>query len=128
MSITDQKYWQEVKASASYVVELAVEALASESVEYDRDRALELIHDYILHEHIDGHKYTIYYAYHLPILHYSDNAEYAGDNFGGGMLGEALKKGLADLYATLAYWAFYADVYDAIDDAIADYEEANGIE
>lgn len=128
MSITYQEYREEVKETAANIVELAVEALESESAEYDRDRALELIHDYILHEQIDGHEYAIYYAYHLPILQHSDNAEYAGDNFGSDVLGDALKKGLDNLHATLAFWAFYADVYDAIDDAIAEYEEANGIE
>jgi len=33
------------------------------------------------------------------------------------------EKGLSGLHSALAFWALYADVYDAIDNALDEYED-----
>ena len=121
-NFTSSTYFNEVESTANYIVEVAVENLEHEGIEVDRDSLSDAIYDYVLNEQIDGHKYAIYYAYHLPILQYSDNAEYGVSEFGSDWIGDTLKKdGLTGLHAALAYWAFYADVSDLISDAIDNY-------
>ena len=113
-NLTNQQYWNEVNSTANYVITLAIESLQYDNEEVTSDDVMDRINDYILHEQIDSHQYAIYYAYHLPILQYSDNAEYMVDNFDSDCVVETLKQGLDSLHAALAFWAFYADVMDNI--------------
>ena len=120
---TETTYWTEVNATANYVIELAIETLQYDNEEVTTDNIQERINDCILHEQIDSHQYAIYNAYHLPILQYSDNAEYMVDNFGGDSVEHAMKQGVSSLFAAMAFWAFYADVSDLLtEDAV--YEAA----
>ncbi len=109
--MNNTEYWKEVNDTAEYII--------SESTEYfdgDYDSPEEYINDSLLHETIDGHEYIIYTANHLPILQISSNSDYMADNIGG--LEESLKQGLDTLHCHLAFWAFYADVQDKLNDLI----------
>ena len=121
---TETTYWNEVNATANYVIELAVESLQYDNEEITTDNIQDRIYDCILHQQIDSHQYAIYNVYHLPILQYSDNAEYMVDNFGAESVEHAMKQGgVSSLFAAMAFWAFYADVSDLLtEDAV--YEAA----
>ena len=113
-NLTETTYWNEVNATANYVIELTIESLQYDNEEVTIDNIQDRINDCILHEQIDSHQYAIYNAYHLPILQYSYNAEYMIDNFGGESVEHANKRGISSLFAAMAFWAFYADVNDEI--------------
>lgn len=113
-NLTNQQYWTEVQSTANYVITLAIESLQYDNEEITTDTVMDRISDYVLHEQIDSHQYAIYYAYHLPILQYSDNADYAVNEFGSDYLAAMLEQGLDSLHAALATWAFSADVMDNI--------------
>ena len=124
-NLTNQEYWTEVNSTASYVIYLAIECLECDMEEVTTDNIQDRINDSILHEQIDSHQYAIYNAYHLPILQYSDNAEYMVDNFGGESVEHAMKQGVSSLFAEMAFWAFYADVSDLLtEDVIEEAIEA----
>ena len=124
-NLTNQFYINEVNATASYVIELAIESLQCDNEEITMDNIYERINDCILSQTIDSHQYAIYNAYHLPILQYSDNAEYMVDNFGGESVEHVMKQGVSSLFAAMAFWAFYADVNDEItEEAIEEAIEA----
>ncbi len=106
MITTAYEYWEGVKSIAAGLVD---EAMLSCD---NKDDAIELINDSLLHEVIDGHQWIIYCAYNLPVLQHSDNADYMVDNIGG--LEESLSQGLSVLHTHLAYWALYADVQDML--------------
>ena len=108
-SITAKDYAAEVKSTAFHLVEEVL--LETET----REEALELINDSRLHETIDGHQWVIYYAYNLPVLECSDNADYMEENLGDDCIAAALKHGgIKGLHTALAFWAMYADVQQAI--------------
>ena len=110
-TITATDYTAEVKSTAFNLVDEVL--LETEN----RDEALELINDSRLHETIDGHQWVIYYAYNLPVLEHSDNADYMEENLGDDCIAAALKQGgINGLHTALAYWALYADVQEAIND------------
>ena len=112
--MNNQEYWDEVRSSANYVAELALEAHDN-----DVDEAREAIWDHALHEYVDSHEWIIYTRFHLPILEHTDNQEYAADNFGAEFLAETLKEsGLHGLHQAIAFYAFYQDIADLLDDAI----------
>lgn len=119
-------YYTECESVASYCVEQAIEHLLedNERSDIDSDMIEDVINDSILHEQIDGHEYTIYYRYHLPIIQYSSNSDYMVDNFGGDHIGEILANGIDDLHQALAFWAFYADVSEYLGDEINEQLEA----
>ena len=124
-NLTNQFYINEVNDTASYVIDLAIESLQYDNEEITTDNVMDKINDCILHQQIDSHQYAIYNAYHLPILQYSDNAEYMVDNFGGDSVEHAIKQGVSSLFAAMAFWAFYADVSDQLtEDAIEEAIEA----
>ena len=105
--MNNTEYWKEVNETAENII--------SESTEYfegDYDSPEEYINDTLLHETIDGHEWIIYSHNHLPILEHSPNDQYMVDNIGG--LDESLKSGLDTLHCHLAFWAFYADVQEAL--------------
>ncbi len=126
MNITSHQYWQEVSSIAASLVQESASYLDLETAEtFDRDAILDHINDSVLHEAIDGHQWVIYYAYNLDVLQHSNNEEYMINNFGCEHAGEVLQeKGLSGLHSALAYWALYADVQDALDNAFDEYEEA----
>lgn len=108
MKISSQEYFAEVKAIAEDIVKDAME-----QVDGNRDDALDLINDHLLHEAIDNHQWVIYYAYNLDVYNHSDNKDYYVDNFGTDELSYALKEnGLDGLHQALAFWCLYADVLD----------------
>lgn len=118
-------YFKECELVASYCVERAIEHLLedNEKGDIDSDMIQDAINDSILHEEIDGHEYAIYYRYHLDILQYSSNDEYMINNIDDGS--SVLKEGgLSALHNALAFWAFYADVSEYLDDAISEQLEA----
>lgn len=124
-NLTNQEYWTEVNATANYVIELTIESLQCDDEDVTIDNIQDRINDCILHQQIDSHQYAIYNAYHLPILQYSDNAEYMIDNFGGESVEHAMKQGVSSLFAAMAFWAFYADVSDLLtEDVIEEAIEA----
>jgi hypothetical protein len=122
---TSVEYWKEVSSIADCLVSESADYNDCNTVDtFNRDTVLEYIVDSALHETIDGHQWVIYYAYNLSVLEYSDNEDYMVDNFGNDEAGAILKeKGLSGLHSALAFWALYADVYDAIDNALDEYEE-----
>lgn len=118
-NITNSQYWIEVEAVANAIAE---EAMIDN--DFNRDAAGDEINDFRLHEAIDGHQWIIYNAYNLDVYQYSGNSDYLIDNFGTDEAGEILKKsGLGGLHQALAYWAFYADVQDKINDCLDEVEE-----
>lgn len=116
---TETEYFAEVKSTASYIVDLAIENIEIDEKTVDRESVQDLINDSLLHEQIDGHEYAIYYHHHLPILQFSDNAEYGIDNGLTDVADAVSNGGLQSLHANLAFWAFYADVEQAIQDLIS---------
>ena len=117
---TEYEYFEEVHAVATDIIDRAVEQLKDQCDTVTADTVNELLWDnnYLM-EAIDGHEYAIYYHHHLPILQFSDNAEYGIDN-GFTDVAEAVSNGgLQSLHANLAFWAFYADVEQAIQDLIS---------
>ena len=119
------EYWKEVSSIAACLVSESADYNDCNTIDtFDRDTVLEYINDSALHETIDGHQWVIYYAYNLSVLEYSNNEDYMVDNFGNDEAGAILKeKGLSGLHSALAFWALYADVYDALDNALDEYEE-----
>ena len=118
--ITSSEYWTEVQSLADSI---ASEAMADN--DNDREAAEEDINDSRLHETIDGHQWIIYNAYNLPVMQFSDNADYYIDNFGGDDAGHILKeRGIDGLHTVIAFWALYADVQDRLSDALDVLEEA----
>ena len=117
--MNSQEYHNEVQSIAKELVKDALN-----QCDNDADQAMELINDSLLHEWVDGHEWIIYNSYHLPILQHSSNAEYMVDNFGADSVAYRLKEGgLSGLHCALAFWAMYADVYELLDDAMADAVE-----
>ena len=121
MSISNRDYWVEVRSIAAGIAEEAVEQAKDNDPDLEQDdvkeAAEEIINDTLLHETIDGHEWIIYTAYHLPILQWTDNADYMVDNLGGA--DDVLKSsGVDGLHQALAFWALYADVQECIDDAL----------
>jgi len=117
--MNNTEYWKEVNDTAEYIIDYATASVEDET---DEDAVEELINDSLLHETIDGHEWIIYTHNHLPILQYSDNAEYMADNIGG--TEEALKQGIDNLHQALAFWAFYADVQESISTQLEQLEAA----
>lgn len=123
MTISNTEYWTEVRAIAANVVQEAAERLDMTTAEtFDPVAVHDEIFDTILHETIDGHQWVIYYAYNLPVLQHTDNAEYGIDQ---GLIDatESIKQGLNTLHCHLAFWALYADVCDYLNTAIEEYEQ-----
>lgn len=118
--LTKAEYYDKVAELAEQVI---IEAM--EQADNDIGEAQSLISD-ILFESVDSSQYAIYTYYHLPIIQYSANAEYYTDNFGCEDAGQLLaEKGLSSLHATMAFWAFYADVQDKISEL--DFEQVAGL-
>lgn len=108
--ITKNEYWDEVRSLARGVCEDTFDGCDTKA-DYE-DTLSEM-----LFEAIDGHQWVIYYAYNLPVLQLSDNAEYMIDNFGEDSVTDSLKRGgLSGLHTALAFWAMYADVQEEIHD------------
>lgn len=114
------QYFSEVNAIAANLVS---ECMAE--CDNSRDDAEELINDSRLHETIDGHQWVIYYAYNLPVLQFSDNAEYGIDN---GLVDCSIirEQSLNDFHTALAFWALYADVQERLGNAFDEYEQEEG--
>ncbi len=123
---TSVEYWKEVSSIAECLVSASADYTDCNTTDtFDKDTILDHINDSALHETIDGHQWVIYYAYNLSVLEYSDNADYMVENLGNEEAGYILKdKGLSGLHTALAYWALYADVYDALSNTLDEYEEA----
>ncbi len=99
--------------------DLAVEAM--QETDNNKDDALELLNDSLLHETVDGSEYVIYNHYHLPIIQYSNNCDYYIDNFGGDDAAYVIKeKGLDGLHMVVAYWCLYADIQELLEEKLDD--------
>ena len=123
-NLTSAQYYQECENTASLIVEQAIEALQCDNEEVNADNINDKIFDYVLHENIDSHEYVIYNAYHLPILQISSNDDYMIINMGADCLEHELKNnGLSGLHMALAFWAFYADVCEYLNDEISEQLE-----
>ena len=113
----NNEYWTEVKNTAECIAEQGFTEGDS-----TREEAEELINDWILHEYIDSHEWVIYNHNHLPILQHSDNENYMVANLGGAA--EVLESdGISGLHCALAFWAFYGDIQDYLEEAL-DKQEA----
>lgn len=114
------QYYEEIKSLAE---SMAREAMADN--DNDREKAEEDINDSRLHEAIDGHQWVIYNAYNLDVMRHSDNSDYYVDNFGGEDAGSVLKeRGIDGLHNVIAFWCMYADVQDALSDALDEVESS----
>lgn len=115
--MNNHEYYAEVNAIAESLVS---EAMADH--DNNADSAMDDINDSRLHETIDGHQWIIYNGYNLSIIKHSSNDEYMIDNIGLDSAGEALKRGgLSGLHQAIAYWAFYADVQDILQDKMNEF-------
>ena len=113
---TSKDYFEIVDGMAH---DLAVEAM--QETDNNKDDALELLNDSLLHETVDGCEYVIYNHYHLPIIQYSGNCDYYIDNFGGDDAAYVIKeKGLDHLHMTIAYWCLYADIQELLEEKLDD--------
>lgn len=120
-----QQYNQEVQSLAKAIVQDVLDSLDIEGLQPEQVQDLfdENLYD-TTHEAIDSHEYIIYTAYHLPILQYSDNANYMVEELGNEIAGEVFHdKGLDGLHQALAYWAMLADTQEAIHELQDDIEE-----
>lgn len=116
---TPKDYFEIVDGMAH---DLAVEAM--QETGNNKDDALELLNDSLLHETVDDSEYVIYNHYHLPIIQYSDNCDYYIDNFGGDDAAYVIKeKGLDYLHMTIAYWCLYADIQELLEEKLDDIED-----
>jgi lysine/ornithine N-monooxygenase len=115
--ITNQEYWNEVKATDETVVETAFDNMQYDGIESPTiEQVYDSIFDNVLHETGDSHQWVIYTAYHLPVLQHTDNADYMVGNFGGDCVEQVVKEsGVTGLHQAMAYWALYADIADQID-------------
>ena len=117
--MTNITYFTEVKTLAKSIIDDCMN-----ETENNLEEAMELINDSILHESIDGHMWIIYYSYNLEIIKQSDNEEYYLDNFGSESLEHSLREGgLNGLHQAIAFWAFYADVQEEINEQVTLIEE-----
>lgn len=116
---TEYEYTKEIEGIAANLV-----CEAMQDNDNDREAAEEAINDHLLHETIDGHQWVIYYAYNMPVIQFSNNAEYMVDNFGGEAVEAAVKEGgMSGLHTAVAFWAMYADVQEQLDNAFDELEE-----
>jgi len=111
------QYFQEIAAIAAALVSDCMQ-----ECDNDKEQAKELINDNRLHETIDGHEWVIYYAYNLSVLTYSDNTEYGVENELVALDSKTFS--LSTFHSSLAFWAMYADVQNALDGAFDDFEES----
>ena len=117
---TEYEYTKEIGGIAANLV-----CEAMQDNDNDREAAEEAINDHLLHETIDGHQWVIYYAYNMPVIQFSNNAEYMVDNFGGEAVEAAVKEGgMSGLHTAVAFWAMYADVQEQLDSAFDELEVA----
>lgn len=108
--ITAKEYWEEVNKIAHGVCEDTYDGCDTPE-EYEEQLSE------MLFETIDGHQWVIYYAYNLPVLQHSENAEYMLDTLGEDSAAAELERGgLSQLHCALAFWALYADVRREIED------------
>lgn len=123
-NLTSSQYYIECENTASLIVEQAIESLQCDNEEITEESVSDIIYDHILHEQIDSHEYVIYNAYHLPILQISSNDDYMIETMGSDCLEHELKNnGLSGLHCALAFWAFYADVCEYLNDEISEQLE-----
>jgi hypothetical protein len=107
------EYDTEIKAIAACLVEDAME-----HHDNDKEAALEAINDSWLHQTIDGHQWVIYYSYNHDVLRHSRNSEEYESVYDDDGLGALVReKGVNSLHMMMAYFAMYADVQQALDDA-----------
>ncbi len=114
-------YLEYVKGTAKDIIEDAIDRLKADSFiensEYTGSKYMkDLIQECIssndmVTEHIDSEGIIIYYHGHEIIMEYTDNADYLTENVG---LGGGLLTNWAQTREYFAYWAFYADVMDAL--------------
>ena len=69
----------------------------------------------IEHEHLDADGIIIHYHGHNIILEHTDNENYGAKNIGRHIL---QADSFQDIKQNVAYWAFYGDVMDFLDEAI----------
>lgn len=113
-------YQNVIKGIAANVVAIALEEDESliEDGCIDEIALIDYINDSdLVHEQVDSSQYTIYNAYHLDILKYSDN-----DNALINELGTSALDGVEsfnDVMGRFAYWALYNDVWNFLHDKLA---------
>ena len=113
------QYWEEVRSTASYIVEEAIQLAEDNEDPCIRDSAEEIINDYLLHEQIDGHQWIIYTAYHRPIVDFTINEDAYLDIYGNEDLGRIIaEEGMEQVEMIRAFWAFYQDVQEAVYEAL----------
>lgn len=103
MQITCREYWTEVKSLAKQIAE--------ESLETGNDAQDVLI------ETVGSHEYVIYYAKQLDVLNHTDN-----ENAFFETIGTLGADSFTDATTKLAFWAFYQDVQEYLQDALDELE------
>ena len=120
---TSYDYRQAVLSMTDSVIEQINYKLESGDLELDKSEIEDFVNDSALHEIIDGSEFVIYNHHNLNVIKFSDNDEYAIDNFGSEWAGSTLKEGgLSGLHNGIAFWALYADVQECLNDHLEELE------
>jgi hypothetical protein len=110
------EYQEEISDLADIIIDEAIAEL--EPDELSVEEVQEKISDSLLHETIDGHQWIIYTHNHADIIRHSDNDEAYEDMYCNDDLGDLVKShGLDHITMIIAFWAFYYDVQEVIDNA-----------
>jgi len=108
-NITYSEYQDEISDLAEDLHKEAMEAHPE-----DEDERNSYVYD-SLHELIDGHSWVIYYSYNAGVLAHSSNPDAYQSVYDNESLGELVKEqGVNSLNRTMAYFAMFDDVFDAI--------------
>ena len=117
--MNNSEYYLEIQSIAANLVSEAMDQCSN-----DKEEALELINDSLLHETIDGHQWVIYYSYNAEVIQHSSNSDAYQDIYDNESLGQLVTdRGVDSLNTMIAFFAMYTDVQeligDCMDDAIA---------
>lgn len=118
------EYYAEVNSIAENLI-------AESMADFDNnpEQAMDDINDSRLHETIDGHRWIIYNSYNLKVIEYSDNEDCMIDNLGDNEAEYILRQsGLSGLHQAIAFWAFYADVSELLQDKMDEFIDNLDIE
>jgi len=111
---TEREYREDVDSTAAELFDNAKENHPDDK-DALRDEAFEAIH-----EAVDGSQWVIYTARAMRVLMYSRNDDAIFEQGEG--LGHV--SSMAEVYSQAAFWAFYQDVSEKLDEYIDEYEPA----
>lgn len=119
---TTSDYEAYVKATAEAIVEDAVERLKEANEDEENAPPIDaegiegcISYHGLEHEYLDGDGIIIYYSGHDIILEHTDNQNYGAEQLGWDCM---QADSFQDIKQNVAYWAFYGDIMDVLDEAI----------